>query len=198
MKQNIIKILVCAFFISGCATSWKTRLSSTGDLNTAIENVIIDFAHTSKLFEKDSVFVIFEGYYQPGYSYDEIFSIDISGAVNKKFPRIVDTIGSINDHMPTHYVIHEGKLFYWTDPNAPFTKEVASVLLQYDCIDSTLIVDDITFHGGIAPLIIDDGKEGVTYFVCKKDYLNYKKKTYVHIKKLSWIRRLFRRVFYPI
>lgn len=173
MKKSIL-LLALSIFMLSCATSkWKETLVSEGDINLVVNNIITDFTHTSSLFKKDSVFSIIITDTNDGK-----LVIGIGEAVNKIYPKAGFKIGDYDDIIPNQYVIKEGKLFYWNDSKNITNQEIIDILKKYDYID-------FKWHEEYAlpPLIIDDGAEGVVYYVCKNNYKNYKKTGANNIKK---------------
>ncbi len=150
--------------MSSCA-AWKNTLSSNGGVNEVVHNVITDFVNTSNLYKADSIFELIisdkGGYY----------IIGIGGVVNKIYPRTKDLIGTYDELIPNTYAIYDGKLFYWNNPAEIISEEILNVLSQYDQID----INWRDTYYDIPPMIFDDGKQGVVYYVCKSDFTKYKK-----------------------
>lgn len=162
----IVFLVVVAILLGSCATSkWKMGLVSEGNSNDAVNNVIIDFLHTSRLSKKDSVFDIVVTDIN-----DEILIIGIGSATNKIYPSPEYKDGYQDKFIPSQYAIKEGKLFYWKDTTKIADQEIIAVFKRYNQID---------FHwseeSAIPPFNHDDGKEAVIYFICKNNYRNYKK-----------------------
>ncbi|MDU1891754.1 MAG: hypothetical protein E6767_13795 [Dysgonomonas sp.] len=173
MKKFILLLIIPVLMLS-CATSkWKETLVSDGDINSVVNNIITDFTHTSGLFKKDSVFSIIITDTNDGK-----LIIGIGGAVNKIYPKADFKIGDYDDNIPNQYIIIEDKLFYWDDSKKTINQEIIDILKKYDHID-------FKWHEEYAliPLVIDDGAEGVVYYVCKNNYKNYKKTGANNIKK---------------
>lgn len=172
-------MLIAISTVSSCAV-WRKSLSASGDIDVAINNSITDFINTSKLFKADSVFTIAIT------DKEDRYIIGIGEAVNKIYPYIRDTIGAKNNLFPTKYIIREGKLFYWNDPEQEITQELIDVLSQYDAIDldwrdreynKPLNISDGE-HGEniyIPPTVIDDAQKGLIYHICKNNFTIYKK-----------------------
>lgn len=173
-----IYLLIIVPAVFSCAV-WKKSLSANGDIYVAINNCIIDFINTSKLFKADSIFAI------DIIENEDIYVIGIGGAVNKIYPHIRDTIGAKNDLFPTKYIIREKKLFYWNDPKQEITQEIIDVLSRYDAIDldwrdreyniPLKISDGDPKVIYIPPMGIDDAQKGIVYYICKSDFTIYKK-----------------------
>lgn len=164
---KIIFLLAAVFLlIESCATTkWKESLVSTGSINDAVNNIITDFMNTSKLSKMDSIFSIIITDTKDG-----IVIIGIGGAVNKIYPKLDFAIGTYDNIFPTRYLRKGNKLFYWNDSTQVITQEIVEVLKRYDHIDFSWSEEYI-----IPPLVIDDGKESVVYYLCKDNYTNYKK-----------------------
>lgn len=157
------------------------------DSDNAVSNAIIDFVNTSKYFERDSVFEVGvaerEGYY----------IISIAGAYNKIYPQIRDSIGAKDDIFPTKFQIRDGKLFYWNDPDQAITQEMLDVLTRFNHIDFEWRDREYNIPLNIAdgdprvyyfpPIAINDGVEGVLYYICISNPLQYKKTGISHIRR---------------
>lgn len=173
-KNNILSLFAIVILFANCATAkWKETLVSTGDINSVVNNIITDFTFTSNLYKKDSIFSI-----AITDNNDGILIIGISGAVNKVYPNVDFKVGSYDEIIPNQYAIKDGNLFYWNDSKEVIGKEIIDILKKYDHIDF-----DWSKEYVIPPLTIDDGKEGVVYYICKNDYRNYKKTGANTIKK---------------
>lgn len=159
-------------FVTSCAI-WKKNLSPTGGLTTVINNVITDFENTSKLFDKDTVFSVIVT------DMDDYYIVGIGGVVNKIYPQNQEIIGTYDEMLPNKYVIREGKLFYWTEPNKKISGKIIDILIKYDQIDFNWRDE----HYDLPPLKIDDGKDGVVYYICKKHIMRYKKTRSNTLKK---------------
>lgn len=167
--MKLYRLLYFSFLIlllGGCAISkWKETLVSTGDVNDAINNVITDFSNTSKLSKQDSVF----GVHVTDLNKD-IIIVGIMGATNMVYPRPENTVGTYDDIFPSQYLIKDNKLFYWSDSTQIITQDMINMLDKYNHIDFNWQEE-----WEIPPYVIDDGKEGVVYYICKNNYMNYKK-----------------------
>ena len=167
MKILKLFILLAVFLLFGnCAVSkWKETLISKGNVNDLVNNVITDFFNTSNLSKRDSIFGVLITDNNDG-----IIKVGICGAVNKIYPRKENKVGTYDAIFPTRYLIRDEKLFYWSDTTQIITQEIISVLEKYNQIDTLW-----WSSGGLPDYVIDDGKEGVVYYICKNNLKNYKK-----------------------
>lgn len=149
---------------TNCST-WKQSMISKGNANDAINNAITDFIHTSKLYKQDTVFNL------KITNKDSELIVGIMGKINKLFIKSNNKIGTNSDPtFPTNFVIKNGKLFLWYDPNKTISRELRSVLIQYNHLDSVWMKEY-----DIPPYVVDDGKKGVLYYFCKTNLSIYKK-----------------------
>jgi hypothetical protein len=177
---------------------FDNKLVLQGGVNKAVNNVIFNFAKTSKLFKKDSIFHI---------SIEEnnsTYIMTIGGAINKVYPQIRHKLGAVDKYkvFPTNYKVLNGKLFYWSVSGAEITQEIFDVLTQFNHIDFDWRDREYNIPLGIAdgeygeqmyipPLIIDDGKQTLVYYVCKNNFKKHKKvKGHYLRKKRFWYRSL--------
>ncbi len=166
MKLHIFYLISFTLLIfTDCTTKkWGNYLISTGDIDDAINNSIIDFVNTSKIYKQDSIFdlVIQEK--------EELLIISIGRAINKIYYNSDNKPGSYDENFPTAYKIINNKLFYWNNPKIRISQEVISALDDYNHIDYNWSEEYI-----IPPYTINDAQESVIYYVCKNNFKNYKK-----------------------
>lgn len=164
-KNIIIPISILLMLLFTNCSMWKQSMITEGDINDAINNAITDFSHTSKLYKQDTVFDI------EITSVDNMLVIGIIGTTNKLFVKSNNKIGTNSDPtFPTNFVIKNSRLFLWYDPNKTISQELRSVLIKYNHLDSVWMKEY-----DIPPYVIDDGKQGVIYYFCKKNLSIYKK-----------------------
>lgn len=191
--RYLIPAFVLMFSLHSCAT-WRNTLSPHGDINTMVSNCITDFCRTSKLFRKYNIFDLHIR------EEENIYIVSLGYATNLVYPGFRDTLGAKNNWFPTQYTIRDGKLFYWNDPEQPITKRMIDILLQYNAIDLEwrdreynipLNISDgeSGYSLYIPPTVIDDGANGVVYYICKNDFTYYKK---------TGFDRFFRCLFFTI
>ena len=170
--------LLTGFFLFSCST-WKESLVKEGGLEDAIQNAILDFSHTKKLFNQDSVFylgvddplVIFkegETRWIPDKTHDEIIGISIVGDSENLYHKSDVELKKPNENprIPSRFVIHKEKLFLWYDDAQPITQELVDALSQFGLVRDN---DEELF------VVIDDGKKGANYYFCRNDLSRYKK-----------------------
>ncbi|MDR1553979.1 MAG: hypothetical protein LBS69_11055 [Prevotellaceae bacterium] len=186
---RLLFLLTILVLFESCGT-WKSTLVSSGDINDAINNIITDFLHTSKLNKKDTIFTFYISEYEDVVynpennevvyipKKEETFIISIGRADNKIYPREENKVGTYDEIFPTRYTIRDGKLFYWSDTTQVITQEIISVLDKYNHIDF-----DWHKEYDVPPFVINDGAEGLVYYFCKNDLKNYKKKKSDNIRR---------------
>jgi len=178
MRQFLLFCVLVFFF--GCNT-WKESLVEKGNKEDAIQNAILDFSHTKKLFKQDSVFYVgvedtlyslklvseseYAHQWVPDKPYKDIIGISIIGDEETLYHKKDLEIGS-SGKIPSRYQVVSGKLFLWHDDKYPLTKELVNILERYNLIRS----DDVELF-----FITDDGKKGASYYFCRNDLSNYKK-----------------------
>lgn len=166
--------------MSSCSSSKKAMVTTGEDLQEAtINNAILDFSQSCKLYKNDSVFnVNFEdsvfnsaslvqvdektNRWERGALYPGVVSVEISGNGNYQYYYSEET----KTKLPSRYIIKDGKLFYWWDDNIPVTEEVIAVLRRYNLLQTYSIIPDFS---------IDDSKKGADYYFCKNDLSKYKR-----------------------
>lgn len=158
-------IVVASILLATSCAIWKKNLSPAGGLTAIIHNVITDFENTSKLFDRDSVFSVMVT------DMDNYYIVGIGGVVNKIYPQKKEIIGVYDETLPNKYVIRKGKLFYWTEPNEKISEKIIDILTEYDQLDFNWRDE----HDDLPPLKIDDGKDGIVYYICKNNIIRYKK-----------------------
>ena len=177
LRMRLLLLLI-GFFLFSCST-WKESLVKKGDYEDAIQNAILDFSQTKKLFKQDLVFYI--GVYDPfvifkeektswipHITHDEIIGISIIGGDETLYHKSDVELGKHNDNprIPSRFIIHEEKLFLWYDDTQPITQELVYVLSQFRLVRDN---SEELF------MIIDDGKKGTDYFFCRNDLSRYKR-----------------------
>ena len=172
-------LLFCfLIFFFGCNT-WKESLVREGDKEDAVQNAILDFTHTKKLFKQDSVFylsiedplyslkLVSESKYAhqwvPDKPFKNIIGISIIGGDSHTY--IEQEFKNDNNRIPSRYKIVKGKLFLWWDDDYPLTQEVIDVLHQFDLVVSEEEVMVVTEHG----------KKGASYYFCRNNLTIYTK-----------------------
>jgi hypothetical protein len=157
----------------------------------AINNAILDFSNSCKLYKNDSVFSIsFEDSvfflalnYETGERYRAKFYEDMvlvsifahridesCGECCDKFLYTAKTTVGSKGKLPSRHIEKDGKLFYWWDDEYPLTEEMLAILWKYD-----LLCDDMKGLIGISDFTTDDKLKGAHYYFCKNDLSKYKR-----------------------
>ena len=168
MNKNFILLFLITFTMISCS-SWKSNLVSKGNQNDAIQNAIIDFINTSSIYKNDSIFMVNK--YLDNNNVLGLSIIENRG--HKVYIYMEDTIGKYSKGLPTRYMMNNGKLFYWHDPEVKLSREIVDVLLKYNRIDS-LMIDSADFYL-MPPYDIDESVKATDYYFCKDNLRNYKK-----------------------
>ena len=166
MKYN--SLIFIAFLIIGSCSTWKKSLHQNGKQNQAIENSIIDFLNSSSLSKNDSVFSIKIN------DKKNLIIVSILATYNKVLPNSKTKIGFSTTAIPTKYIERNRNLFYWNDSSAVLTNDMIAKLSKYRIIDSMNVNG---FVGIPETTHVDDSKKGIDYFICKNNFLKYKKVT---------------------
>lgn len=182
MKTNyFLLVLVFLLLLENCRT-FKNELILNGDHNNAIQNAILDFSSTSRLYKKAAVFSVSfhdtlyrmileetnDGNHRwvEGKPYKGIVAISISVEYNKLFLAADAKVGS-KGKLPSRYIEKEGKLFYWWDDDYPLKKEALTIYHKYNLLQGN-VISALDFS-------INDAQKGVDYYFCKNDLSKYKK-----------------------
>ncbi|MEM0544054.1 hypothetical protein WFZ85_15795 [Flavobacterium sp. j3] len=165
MNKYILLTILIPFLniLNGCS-SFKEKLIRIGDKNSAINNAIIDFSNTSKLYKKDNVFIV--SVKNIG---DNIIGISI-GKSNMKILLKEETKIGTKGFIPSRYIEIDNKLFYWWDNEIPLTQDALDIFFKFKLTQSdengTVLMADYT---------IDEREKSVHYFFCKNKLTKYKK-----------------------
>lgn len=134
-----------------------------GNINEAIINSINDFTHNHiSLIKRGTIYYI-------GYkSYDDYYRVTISKTENKHLYN--PNIKPNENKFPSNYHEENNILFIWYDKDKEIDNETIQTYQKYG-----LLVD--SQNGTIVFLdeVIDDSLEGVTYYICKNNLVNFKK-----------------------
>lgn len=184
MKKQSLLLISIAFLFESCG-SFKKELFKTGGKEEVIQNAIIDFTNTSKLYRKDSVFdVSFQdtlyrmelrkindqnAEWIVGEPYKEIEAVSISAASIKMLLTEDVKVGS-KGKLASRYIEKNGNLFYWWDDDFPLTEETLAVFHKYN-----LLQDDESGWVKFPDIISNNSLEAVDYFFCRNDLSKYKK-----------------------
>ncbi|RNC85963.1 MAG: hypothetical protein ED557_04130 [Balneola sp.] len=164
------KLLMICLLVFGCNTTkpFEVELIRDGGKEEAIENAILDFSNTTKMYNKYQVFRV-------NIKYLDAYNGLILVMINENFIYLLETEetvpGSIGK-MPSRFIEKDGKLFLWWDNDYALTAEALAVYEKYD-----ILQDD---ENGLLKLpeidirVKSDGKS-VRYFFCEDDLTKYKK-----------------------
>ncbi|MBI5373688.1 MAG: hypothetical protein HZA79_16810 [Sphingobacteriales bacterium] len=158
-------LVITIFTIVGCS-SFRKLLVERGDSKEAIQNAILDFSKSCKLYKKDSVFSISAMLLEDN---DELLVVRIGKFGSKLLLRDSVKAGSYG-LFPSRYFEKDGKLFFWRDKSFPLTKEVLSVLTKYN-----LILFGKKGDNQYPEYIIDERQKAAHYYFCKGNLAKYKR-----------------------
>jgi len=194
MKTKGTILLLTILLLFGCSSVKNGIIQTRENLQeTAICNAILDFSQSCKLYKNDSVFSVNftdsvfgkavlvqvdENSYKDRRTHEwkrgslcnGLVAVGILAYPEYKFLFTANTKVGQKGHLPSRYIIKDGKLFYWFDDNYPLTQDMLDLLWKYN-----LLQDD---EGGliISPdNPINDRQKGVDYYFCKNNLLKYKR-----------------------
>ena len=193
MKTRYLKfvaILHIVLFV-GCKSSkiYLTSIGENGDV--AINNAILDFSNSCKLYKnysmfyvwlEDSVFHLVFNYedqqWQRNEFYDDRIIVHISPhQVSKpceehcdKYLYTVETKVGSKGKLPSRYMEKDGKLFFWWDNEYSLSEEMLTILWKYD-----LLYDDTEGLIGFPEFTTNEKTKGAVYYFCKSDFNKYKR-----------------------
>jgi len=163
----IFRILIGTIVVLASCSSFKGELKKTSDKEAIIDNAIVDFMGTKKLYKKDTIFSIKVLELTDN---NEILVVRISKN-NMKILMTKDIkIGSKTNKIPTRYFEKDGKLFFWWDDNYPLTEKTLQVFDRYN-----LLQDDEDGWVKFPESIIDETQKAAHYYFCKEDLATYKR-----------------------
>lgn len=181
MKNKLI-LAFLSIFIVACSTSKKYMIVEPYNFKTnCIHTAIEDFVENTELAKTDSVFEVrfIDNVYNEGKNidiYDSLknysYSKYVSGSLipNISAVEIISSSTHIENEkymfLPTHSLIYNGNLFFWTDKNTMITSIVKEELKFFNKIDSV----DYS-----RSFMINESTKAATYFICKADILNNKR-----------------------
>lgn len=180
--KYLLSTLISIFLLN--CTSYKKSLVSNGSKNQVIENVIIDFTNTSRLYKKHDVFEIkiIDTLYKQrlekidertyswvhGEPYEAIIAIKVIPITNKFTYLLSDSLGYKKDYLPSRHKEQDDKLFIWDDNSVETNDENVDILRKYE-----MVKEDYTG----AVFVVDESQKGVHYYMCRNDFTKYKKIT---------------------
>jgi len=171
MKKNIKLLLVLMTLFASCSP-WKSHLVEEGSIDEARLNAILDYAYSHKLDDDDRYIRVSDREES-----DELYCFSIYSKY-QFMARLGDTIGvSPKCYFPTKHLEINNKLFLWEDYSTIISNELIDKMHQYDVIDSTYYkIESGQLPKDYIPVrLIDDSKQAVKYFICKKNLSIYKK-----------------------
>ena len=180
--MRLLIILLTLVLLTGCS-GWKQLLIGQGNEYDLINNAILDFSNTERLFKQDSTFHVtfIDTLYSmklervddrtlkwiPDKKYENIIGVSILGSIGKIYYIDDIEIGSFGS-LPSRYMEKNNKLYYWYDDDYPLTQDVVDVLNKFNVIEKIESIAMVEF-------IIDDGKKGASYYFCRDNFSKYKK-----------------------
>lgn len=185
MRYILFTVLLSFAYSPANAQDHQTQSLEIQGHGRVIQTAIRDFSKT-KLFRKDSVFIIelYDTLYHVAYdtisknnykskrgrAYPNIIAVDILGWPYKHF--LDTTIDLYNQkEIPSRFVEQNGKLFIWRDKHYQLTGSTIKMLDKYHLIGRGGHDDWYKFIPGT-----DDAKQGAQYYFCRSDLSVYKKK----------------------
>ena len=166
MKVAYRLLIITIVIIESCS-SFKPQLKSNGDKETIINNAIIDFSKTKKLYKRDTVFSV---KVLELTNNNDILVVRIIKNNTKVLITDDITVGSKGGKVPTRYIEKEGKLFFWWDDDYALTEEALKVFSKYNLLQDN--------EGGwvkFPDFTIDDAQKAAHYYFCKENLTKYKK-----------------------
>jgi hypothetical protein len=186
MKKQTINKMYSLFAIvllillgSGCRTSLNYK--TNGDINDAINNVILNFINNNhQLLKNDAVFNVV--FFEEENDKNDYYKLIIIGTENQ---HLYNKLKKPNDNrFPSNYTEVENKLFLWYDDTKKIDSLTISTYKRYN-----LLINDK--NGSIKYLdseILDDSKKGVIYFVCKNNLTKFEK--HISNKSIKYPKKL--------
>ncbi|WP_340067363.1 hypothetical protein [Ascidiimonas aurantiaca] len=188
MKLNTLFLLSLFLLLGSCGT-FKKNLTQKGGNKEAVQNAILDFSNTSRLYNNDSVFSVWvydklhkmvlketddrNSEWVEDKLYEGIVAVSISASHNKILYTDGAKIGQKGVKMPTRFIEKDGKLFYWRDDDYPLTQETLTVFKKYNLLVNNDLDGVVEFYD----FTVNDAQKGVHYYFCKNNLLKYKKIT---------------------
>ena len=192
IKYFILSVTLVIMSFIACG-SLKINLIQAGEniKDVVINNAILDFSNSCKLYRSDSVFSVSfedsvfllaldreESHWYRDKVYEDIVLVSISAHrisapceehCDKFLYTAKTTVGS-KGKLPSRYIEKDNKLFYWWDDDYPLTEEMLLVLWKYK-----LLYDDTEGLIGLPQFTINDTQKGAHYYFCKNDLTRYKR-----------------------
>lgn len=162
MKIIYLLLANTIYFLVSC-TPWKSKLSSTGKRDEAIQNAVLDFTHTDKLREKYSTFSV-----RTDALSEAVIGVGIAGNLNKWY--VISTGQGEYSYraIPENYYLDKDRLYVWYDSTKAPNQQLISLLSKRGLIDTVI-------NGQIGEFRTDDGKKAAHYYFCKSNLRIYKK-----------------------
>ncbi|MDO7886563.1 hypothetical protein [Hymenobacter cheonanensis] len=161
MKISFSSLILCVL-LTECA-SWKSSLVSQGSRNEAIQNAIIDFTHSDKLYQKDNLFWVHTVSIN-----DSILAVGIFGT-SHKFQIYKDKSKYDYKAIPTGYLQQKDKIFYWDDSTKQVDEKLVRLLASKNLTDT--IPAGQFYHVPIG----DESKKAANYFFYKGNLKRYRR-----------------------
>ncbi len=166
MNRKWIILILTLWLFESCV-SFRDRLIKTGSQDEALQNAILDFSNSCRLYKKDKVFVVQVSKNE----YDKFICILI-GVNNMKLLLTEQAIVGSKGKLPSRYIEKEGKLFYWWDNDYPLTEEALAIFHKYHILqdnkDGAIVLPEFE---------IDESQKDAHYYFCKNNLTKYKRVT---------------------
>lgn len=185
MKLNYFLLLMSFYFLNESCSPFKMNLIKKGNQDEAIHNAILDFSNSSRLYKRDSVFLVSaydkvckmilvklndgNSTWNKGEIDEGKIAVSIIASYNKFLLTEDIGIGS-KGILPSRYIEQDGKLFYWWDDDYPLTEEALTVFNKY-----SLLQNDEDGWIKFPEITVSEAKKGVDYYFCKNNLSKYKR-----------------------
>lgn len=169
MKLNVrIKSLV--FFLVLSCNSYQKSMMKEGNINNAIENLVIDFSQK----EKNKINTVYK--IRIDKKTHDLYKFNI-GSEDKVYMYARVSIGSKAIGFPSKFLEVNKRLYIWEDSTQVVSKEIIEKLHEYKVLDSTLYKIDMgQLPQDKTPVFTtDESKKNLNYFFCKKDISKFEK-----------------------
>ena len=159
-------IIILIWFLPSCNAQNKTI--TVHDLEyDIIKKSIANFSKVPKLYEKDSVFVV---WIKKLTFRDDVIVVTIGSSPTKILLTPRTKVGS-KGTAPSRYLEKDGKLFFWWDNNYELTEEIFAIFSKYN-----LWQDDENGINDVPSSRYHESRKGAHYYYCKTNPNTNKRK----------------------